>query len=50
MKTIVDNFKSAGIVKGEIEACDATFIEAYNKKGGAPSQLAGCVYLRFLSA
>ena len=50
MKTIVDKLRSAGIVKGEIGACDTTFIEAYSRKWGAPSQLAGFVYLRFLRA
>jgi hypothetical protein len=32
METIVDRLRDAGAVKGEIVACDATFIKAYSKR------------------
>ncbi|MBS7649366.1 transposase, partial [Candidatus Bathyarchaeota archaeon] len=32
METIVDKLRNAGAVKGEIVACDATFIKAYSKR------------------
>jgi hypothetical protein len=32
METIVGRLRDAGVVKGEIVACDATFIKAYSKR------------------
>jgi len=32
MGTILDRLRDAGVVKGEIIACDATFIKAYSKR------------------
>jgi transposase len=32
METIVDKLRDAVVVKGEIVACDATFIKAYSKR------------------
>ena len=32
METIIDRLRNAGVVKGEIVACDATFIKAYSKR------------------
>jgi IS5 family transposase len=32
MENIVDKLRNAGVVKGEIVACDATFIKAYSKR------------------
>ena len=33
METIVGKLRDAGVIKGEIVACDATFIKAYSKRG-----------------
>jgi len=32
METILDRLRDAGVVMGEIVACDATFIKAYSKR------------------
>jgi len=32
METIVGRLRDAGVVKGEIVACDATFVKAYSKR------------------
>jgi hypothetical protein len=32
METIVDRLRDAGVVKGEIVVCDATFIKAFSKR------------------
>jgi IS5 family transposase len=32
METIVGKLRDAGVIKGEIVACDATFIKAYSKR------------------
>jgi IS5 family transposase len=32
METVIDKLMDAGVVKGEIVACDATFIKAYSKR------------------
>jgi len=32
METVVGKLRDAGVVKGEIVACDATFIKAYSKR------------------
>ena len=32
MEAIVGKLRDAGVVKGEIVACDATFIKAYSKR------------------
>ena len=32
MENIVDKLRNAGVVRGEIVACDATFLKAYSKR------------------